>query len=144
MKPIPEVVKAKKPEVMKKPEVVEEKKSNVVMKPEVVRVKEPEVVEKPEVKCPVVEVPPFVKATPSPPKLIRMVPAIPLEAGQDVAVFVVHMESVKMVWVCRDEDEVRVSLLMDKLARLEEELKPAHRMKKGTVYGARFSQDGEL
>ena len=33
---------------------------------------------------------------------------------------------------------------MDKLAGLREELKPAQRMKKGTVYGARFSQDGEL
>merc|ERR1719318_2259987 len=72
-----------------------------------------------------------------------MVPAIPAESGQDVAVFVVHVESVKKVWVCR-EDEVRVSLLMDKLARLGEELKPAPRMKKGAVYGARFSQDGEL
>merc|ERR1719318_903343 len=73
-----------------------------------------------------------------------MVPAIPLEAGEDVPVFVVHVESVKMVWVCREMDEVRVSLLMDKLARLGEELKPAQRMKKGAVYGARFSQDGEL
>ena len=50
-----------------------------------------------------------------------------------MAVFIVHVESVKMVWVCREEDEVRVSLLMDKLARLGEELKPAQRMKKGAA-----------
>ena len=58
--------------------------------PEVVNVKKHEVVDmkKQEV-------------SPSPPKLIRMIPAIPLESGQDVAVFVALVERVKMVWVFR-------------------------------------------
>merc|ERR1719369_2126286 len=33
---------------------------------------------------------------------------------------------------------------MDKLARLSEDFKPVQRMKKGAVYGTRFSEDGEL
>jgi len=78
------------------------------------------------------------------PKLIRLVPSTPFEKGFEVQVFVVHVESVKKVWVSRECDEVRVSLLMDKLARMSEELKPAQRMKKGAVYGTRFSEDGEM
>merc|ERR1719318_1201008 len=137
VKPIPEVVEEKKVEVVKEPVDVK-KQTEDVTKPEPENLKK-----KPEVQCAVVEVPPVMKVSPSP-KLTRMVAAFPPESGQDVAVFVVHVESVKKVWVCREEDEVRVSLLMDKLARLGEELKPAPRMKKGAVYGARFSQDGEL
>eukprot|EP00092_Neocalanus_flemingeri_P041290 GFUD01044962.1.p1 GENE.GFUD01044962.1~~GFUD01044962.1.p1 ORF type:complete len:886 (+),score=254.50 GFUD01044962.1:3-2660(+) len=84
------------------------------------------------------------EAVPAAPKLIRMVPGICLSLGVEVAVFITHLESCKRIWVCREEDEVRVSLLMDKLARMEEELKPSQRMKKGAVYGARFSQDEEM
>ena len=148
---VKEVVTMKKPEVKeyvktKEPyvkEVIKTKKPGVE---EVVKMENPEAVmmKTPVVKCPVVEVPPVLKESPTPPKLIRMVATIPLEVGQDVAVFIVHVESAKKIWVCREVDEVRVSLLMDKLARMGEELKPAKRMKKCAVYGARFSQDGEM
>ena len=90
------------------------------------------------------EVQPMNKSVPSKPKLIRLVPSPSLDVGVDVPVFVVHVESSKIVWVSRESDEVRISLLMDKLARLGDELKPAQRMKKGAVYGTRFSEDGEL
>merc|ERR1719369_1299229 len=90
------------------------------------------------------EVKPLKKPVPSIPSLIRLVPSLPLNTGVEESVFVVHVESTKLVWVSRESDEVRISLLMDKLARLSEELKPAQRMKKGAVYGTRFSEDGEL
>merc|ERR1719153_1997553 len=90
------------------------------------------------------EVKPLKKSDPSLPRLIKLVPSLPLNFGVEEPVFVVHVESTKIVWVSRESDEVRISLLMDKLARLSEELKPAQRMKKGAVYGTRFSEDGEL
>merc|ERR1719376_1239651 len=90
------------------------------------------------------EVKPLKKPDPSVPRLIRLVPSLPFNIGVEESVFVVHVESTKIVWVSRESDEVRISLLMDKLARLSEEFKPAQRMKKGAVYGTRFSEDGEL
>merc|ERR1719369_1414649 len=90
------------------------------------------------------EVKPSKKPDPNIPRLIKLVPSLSLDIGVEEPVFVVHVESSKIVWVSRESDEVRISLLMDKLARLSEELKPAQRMKKGAVYGTRFSEDGEL
>jgi len=97
-----------------------------------------EVVKKSNAKQPVAEVEPIM------PRLIRLVHCPPLEPGVDTEVFVVHVESTKKVWVSRSNDEVRISLLMDRLARMGQELKPAQRMKKGAVYGTRFSVDGEM
>ena len=92
-----------------------------------------------EVPVPVIEL-----VHPTPPKLIRMVLPIPLALLVEVPIFILHVESVNRMWVCRDEDEVRVSLMMDMLARMSDALKPAQRIKIGAVYGARFSQDGEM
>merc|ERR1719427_693205 len=94
--------------------------------------------------APVVPVPPAAKLASNLPKLIRMVPPVPFELLMEIPVFFVHVESTKRVWVCREDDQVGVSLMMDKLAGIEGELKPAHRMKRGAVYGARFSQDDAM
>ena len=66
---------------------------------------------------PVAKVPPVSKSETILPKLIRLVPCPPLDI-EEVAVFVVHVESVTRVWVTRECDEVRISLLMDQLARM--------------------------
>ena len=92
---------------------------------------------------PVAEVPPLGKV---PSKLYKLVPADLPAPSTEIPVFLWHVESVSSAWLYRTEDEVRVSLLMDKLDRLAEAntLQPAKRYKKGAVYGARYSNDGNL
>ena len=80
----------------------------------------------------------------SKPKLIRYVPAIPVPQGVDASVYMVHMESIKKIWVSRTEDEGRITLIMDKLAFIRDKLHSAVRLKKGAVYGAVYQEDGEL
>merc|ERR1719481_2150085 len=56
------------------------------------------------------------------PKLIRYVPAMPVPKDVDVSVYMVHMESIKKIWVSRTEDEGRITLIMDKLAFMRDKL----------------------
>merc|ERR1719186_388274 len=144
------MVETKAKEVVEKDrEVDQENNEDVVIEPESgPNIPEIKTSEKPvqaaEKSTPVVQVPPTTKLSSSPPKLIRMVPPVPFELLKEVPVFIVHVESTKRIWVCREDDEVRVSLMMDKLARMVSELKSAQRMKRGAVYGASFSQDGAM
>merc|ERR1719508_29524 len=144
------MVETKVKEVYEKDrEVDQENNKDVVIEPESgpnkPEIKTPEKPVQAAVKStPVVQVPPTTKLSSSPPKLIRMVPPVPFELLKEVPVFIVHVESTKRIWVCREDDEVRVSLMMDKLARMVSELKSAQRMKRGAVYGASFSQDGAM
>jgi len=140
------VVETKK--IFDKDRVDEENNEDVVVEEEILlKVNQEtsidEVVMNSNVKQPV-EVLPISIVEPIMPRLIRLVHCPPLELGVDTEVFVVHVESVKKVWVSRINDEVRISSLMDRLAKASEVLKPAQRMKKGAVYGTKFSEDGEM
>ena len=121
-----------KPPKQLKPEEKTPEKTNPLLK----------LPEQPKKTAPAVTIP--LPATTSLPKLTRLVSFTPLNLVEDESVFIVHVESVNKIWVCRENDEVRVSLMMDKLARMVDELKPALRMKRGAVYGAKFSEDGEM
>ena len=83
------------------------------------------------------------KVAPVAPKLQKVVPAKPFSQDEEHKVFVVHVESVSKVWVCREEDSSRVDNLMDKLAGLTN-LESTTKVPKGAVFAARYSLDDEL
>ena len=79
-----------------------------------------------------------------PAELFKKVEPRPLETEQEVAVYVVHVESVDRVWVSRlQEDEAILSLMAD-LAELQKTLTKASRKKAGAVFGAVYPGDGEF
>ena len=79
-----------------------------------------------------------------PAELFKKVEPRPLETEQEVAVYVVHVESVDRVWVSRlQEDEAIVALMAD-LAELQKTLTKASRKKAGAVFGAVYPGDGEF
>ena len=115
----------------------------------VLEVKKPEEVEKTVQPEPSKDVAPVSTSTKTPEKakpadLFKMVEPRPLETSQEVPVYLGHVETVDKVWVSRLEDEEAIEALMANLTDLQETLTKATRKKAGAVFGAVYSDDGEL
>ena len=115
----------------------------------VLEVKKPEEVEKIVQPEPSKDVAPASTSTKTPEKakpadLFKVVEPRPLETSQEVAVYLSHVETVDMVWVSRLEEEEAIQALMANLTELQETLTKATRKKAGAVFGAVYSDDGEL
>ena len=61
---------------------------------------------------------PKIIAKESAPKLFKVVPPTPLEVNVEHKVYFGHLESTSKAWICRLEDEGRVSDIMERLASL--------------------------